>query len=358
MASLIFKWLPSENASSKMTKELAKAVRESLNLTPKQYRKLLSWGRERIKVLEKLMSANRWDEIADMFDKIPSRAGLIYKNAFARRDIIKAKYEAFVKDDTKKVNAGALYPYDIVNKALNCRGNQESVDRMAINKYWENFPDYFNGKSANMICVVDTSGSMTTSYGTSARPIDVAISLGMYCGERLKGPFKDYYISFASRPQLIKIEGVDFVDKVRRIYRTNLVDNTNLEATFDLLLDIARKPGVKKEDIPETVVVISDMQIDAARGGWDYYTNTRNATPMDTMMESMRKKWAAYGIKMPKLIYWNVNATGNADFLDDGPNVTYVSGCSPTIFTSVLTGKTGKDLMYDTLNKARYEAIH
>ena len=360
--SLLAKWLPSENASSEKTKTVGAAVRKALNITSRQYRKTLSVLRERIKVVEKLMSANRWDEIE--FDKIPSRAGLIYKNAFARRDIIKAKYEAFVKDDTKKVNAGALYPYDIVNKALasfnvwsNRPASLSDVDRMAINKYWENLPDYFNGKSANMISVIDTSGSMNNSYGPSARPIDVAISLGMYCGERLNGPFKDYYISFASRPQLIKIEGVDFVDKVHRIYRTNLVDNTNLEATFDLLLDIARKPGVKKEDIPETIVVISDMQIDAARGGWNYYTNTRNATPMDTMMESMRKKWAAYGIKMPKLIYWNVNATGNADFLDDGPNVTYVSGCSPTIFTSVLTGKTGKDLMYDTLNKARYEAI-
>lgn len=360
MASLIFKWLPSENASSEKTKELAKAVRESLNLTPKQYRKLLSWGRERIKVLEKLMSANRWDEIADMFDKIPSRAGLIYKNAFARRDILKAKYETFIKDETKKVNAATLYPYDVVKKALDVivLGGRKVVDydnveRLAVNKYWENLPDYFGGNEANMMCVVDTSGSMTCGGGV--RPIDVAISLGIYCGERCRGPFQNYYISFASRPQLIKIEGVDFVDKVKRIYRTNLVDNTNLEATFDLLLKIATQPGVRKEDIPQTLVVISDMQIDSARGAYRYSGLQKN-TPR-TMMENMRKKWAAHGLTLPKLVYWNVNATGNADILDDGPNITYVSGCSPIIFKQVLSGKTGTDLMYEVLDGERYKVI-
>ena len=359
--SLATKWLPSINASNAHTIALAHKVRSYLGMTPKEYRKTLSALRERIKVLEKLMSANRWSEIADMLDKIPSRAGLIYKNAFARRDILKAAYEAFIKDDSKKVNADALYPYDIVKKALEnfdwsgrLMLDMASVDRLATNKYWENLPDYFDGREASMMCVVDTSGSMT-SIMVSVRPIDVAISLGIYCGEHCRGPFKDYYISFASRPQLIKIEGVDFVDKVHRIYRTNLVDNTDLEATFDLLLDIAKQPNVKKEDIPETIVVISDMQIDEARASWCYGASTY--APTKTLMENMRKRWAAYGLKMPKLVYWNVNATGNADILDDGPDVSYVSGCSPTIFKSILSGKTGIDLMYEVLDSKRYEVI-
>lgn len=359
--SLAAKWMPSINASNAHTIALAHKVRSYLGMTSKKYRKTLSALRERIKVLEKLMSANRWGEIADMLDKIPSRAGLIYKNAFARRDIMKAAYEAFIKDDSKKVNADALYPYDIVKKALEnfdwsgrLMLDMASVDRLATNKYWENLPDYFDGREASMMCVVDTSGSMTSIMG-SVRPIDVAISLGIYCGEHCRGPFKDYYISFASRPQLIKIEGVDFVDKVHRIYRTNLVDNTDLETTFDLLLDIAKQPNVKKEDIPETIVVISDMQIDEARASWPYGKNAY--TPTKTLMENMRKRWAAYGLKMPKLVYWNVNATGNADILDDGPDVSYVSGCSPTIFKSILSGKTGIDLMMEVLNSKRYEVI-
>ena len=356
--SLLAKWLPSENASSSETKMLAHAVRKYFDLTPKQYRKTLSILRERINVLERLMSSNQWNKIE--FDKIPSRAGLIYKNAFARRDILKAKYEPFIKDETKKVNAATLYPYDVVKKALDIIDlggrkvvDYDNVERLAVNKYWENLPDYFGGNEANLMCVVDASGSMTC--GSGVRPIDVAISLGIYCGERCRGPFQNHYISFASRPQLIKIEGVDFVDKVNRIYKTNLVDNTNLEATFDLLLKIATQPGVRKEDIPQTLVVISDMQIDSARGVYRY-SRSQKAVPR-TMMENMREKWAAHGLTLPKLVYWNVNATGNADILDDGPNITYVSGCSPIIFKQVLSGKTGTDLMYEVLDGERYKVI-
>ena len=268
--SLLGKWMPSENASAPSTKIMGNIVREHLNMTHKQYRKTLSMLRERINIVERLMSENSWDEIE--FDIFPSKAGLIYKNAFARRDLIAAKYEAFAKDETTTVNAGVLYPYEVVEKVradFRSRGywrserveyNGSSTDRLMLEKYWNNLKDYFNEKQSNILCVVDTSGSMR---GT---PIDVAISLGMYCAERAGGPFKDHYISFASRPQLIRIDGVDFVDKVRRIYQTNLCDNTNLTAVFDLLLDTIQHGNVKTQDIPETICVISDMEIDCQCG--------------------------------------------------------------------------------------------
>lgn len=357
--SLIAKWLPSENTSSRETVAKAKKIRTALGMTSKQYRKMLSKLRDKINVLEKLMSANRWNEIE--FDKIPSRAGLIYKNAFARRDIIAKKYEAFAKDKTTKVNASTLYPYEVVAKALKNYGyyrynknNLDETDRAMINKYWENLPDYLNGKDCSMMCVVDTSGSMTGIDATA--PINVAISLGMYCAERIGGPFKDHYISFASRPQLIKIEGIDFVDKVQRIYRTNLCDNTNLTAVFDLLLNIARRPETKKEDIPKTIVVISDMEIDSGTGSWYSSFNKWTSKTAATEMEKMREKWAAYGYELPRLIYWNVNARNNT-ILDSGPNVSFVSGMSPVIFKSVLTGKSGYDLMLETICAERYECI-
>ena len=105
-ATLPLCWLsgcPSENTSSAKTRALAAKIRTHLGWSHKQYRKTLSILRARINVLERLMSAGRWDEIE--FDKIPSKAGFKYRNAFARRDIIKAKYEAFAKDTETKVNA-------------------------------------------------------------------------------------------------------------------------------------------------------------------------------------------------------------------------------------------------------------
>lgn len=357
--SLLGKWLKSENASSAETKKLGTKTRQYFGLSSAEYRKTLSRLREQIRVLEKLMSANRWDEID--FAKIPSKAGLIYKNAFARRDIIAQKYEAFAKDKNTKVNADVLYPYEIVAKALNIEKwwwdekPLSETDRAMINKYWDCLPNYFGDKECSMMCVVDTSGSMVSNQ--AAAPINVAISLGLYCAERLRGPFANHYISFSSKPQLIKTEGIDFVDKVKRIYKTNLCENTDLEAVFNLLLSIAITPGVKKSDIPKTIVVISDMEIDDAT--YNYYWSDRASFKLwtsknsSTMMEKMRTKWAAYGLELPKLVYWNVAARNNR-ILDMGPNVSFVSGMSPTLFKQVITGKTGMELMLETICSDRY----
>lgn len=360
--SLLAKWLPSENASSKVTKEAGNIVRMYLKMTHKEYRKTLSELRSKINIVEKLMSENRWEEIE--FDKLPSKAGLIYKNAFARRDIIAKKYESFAKDESTKVNASTLYPYDIVAKCVGDGWYYDfpeltDTDKAMIEKYWNNLPDYLNGKPCKMMCVVDTSGSMTGSKADS--PLNVAIALGMYCAERIGGPFHNHYISFSSSPQMIKIEGVDFVDKVRRIYSQNLCENTNIEATFDLLLNIALNPKVNEEDLPDTLVIISDMQIDSMTGpsGWGHHAlnpvkwTTQTAA---TEMEKIRAKWKAHGVECPKLVYWNVNGVNNT-ILDSGPNVSFVSGCSPVIFEQIVTGVSGYDLMLEKLLSSRYDLI-
>lgn len=357
--SLLGKWMPSENASSKETVKNARKFIRAFGFTAKTYRKMLVNIRNKIKIVETLMSQNRWEEIE--FDKIPSKAGIKYRNAFARRDIIAEKYKNFVEDKNTKVNADTLYPYEIVAAAAKgwspwgCgfTGEVNEIERAALEKYWNNLPDYFNGKSSNIMCVVDTSGSMCD--GRDIAPINVAIALGMYCAERLNGAFKNHFISFSERPNYIAIEGIDFVDKVQRIYKQNLCSNTNLEATFDLIYDTAMRKDVKIEDIPDTIVVISDMEIDGATTHW--YDESFVSFKPRTMMEDQRAKWEAVGLKMPKLVYWNVESRNRNKFLDDGPNITYVSGASPTIFEAVLKGKTGMEMMMDVLNSTRYANI-
>ena len=361
--SLLGKWLKSENASSYQTKALARKTAAAFGMTPKQYRKTLSTLRQRINVLERLMSAGKWDEIE--FDKIPSKAGLKYKNAFAKHDIERMKsernvqsYEDFAKDTNTKVNAKTLYPYEVVEKGLSvmgCRGwywnnsgvSMDNVDRLMVNKYWDNLADYFNGANFNALAVVDTSASMR---GT---PINVAISLGMYCAEKANGPFAGHYVSFSSRPQLIKTEGVDFCDKIARIYATNLCQNTNIEATFDMLLNTAIANKCSQADLPQNLIVISDMEFDAGTGYWN-----RGHNYTQTLMESIRQKWAAHGYVMPHLIYWNVDARQNNVPEDIGCGlVSYVSGFSPSIFQTIMSGKTGMDLMFEKLDSERYAVI-
>ena len=350
--SLLAKWLKSENASSAETKELANRTRTYFGLTHKEYRQYLSALRTRINIVEKLMSNNEWDKIE--FAKIPSKAGFIYKNAFAKRDA--ERYAAFINDKNTKVNATTLYPYEIVRdvtSSLTWDGDVtlDEDGRKRINKFWDNLKDYLNGAECSMLGVIDTSGSMDSSYNTSIKPIDVAISLGMYAAERMTGAFANKYISFASRPQLINIEGVDFVDKVRRIYNTNLVDNTNLEAVFNLLRDTALMPGVDKNDLPKTLVIISDMEIDDGSYWRDEQTRI-------TEMEKIRQEWTSLGLRMPKLVYWNVAARNNI-ILEDAHTEggSFVSGASPVLYEAILTGKTGIQLMLDKLQSARYEQV-
>jgi hypothetical protein len=183
-------------------------------------------------------------------------------------------------------------------------------------------------------------------------PIDVATSLGIYCAEKAQGPFAGHYISFSRNPRLIKVEGVDFVDKVRRIREADLCENTNIEGVFDLLLNTAIMNNCKQEDLPENIIIISDQEFDAARG---YYGRSENT---QTLMESIEQKWLTHGYDMPKLIYWNVQARQNNIAMMPKDGVSFVSGFSPSIFQQIMSGKTSFDLMYEVLNQERYACIN
>ena len=372
--SLLAKWLKSENTSASKSRVLANKTRIAFGMTHKQYRKTLSILRARINIVERLMSENRWDEIE--FDKIPSRAGMIYKNAFARHDIERMKndptvqsYADFAKDTTKKVNAKALYPYECVAEAMKAMQNGwygyrrsvalDDTNRLMVNKYWDNLADYFAGASFNGMAIVDTSGSMCGSNADA--PINVAISLGLYCAEKAKGPFANHFITFSSNPTFVKTEGVDFCDKVVRMSQADWGGSTNVEAAFDMMLDTAIRNHCSQSDIPENLIIISDMEFNSCvtsgareTGRWGSYS--RN-TPNDTLFEAMSKKWASYGFKMPHLIFWNVQARQNNVPMIGNGNVSYVSGMSPSIFETIMSGKTGYDLMMEKLNSERYACI-
>lgn len=359
--SLLAKWLPSQNASNNETKKLGHIMAKYLGISNKQYRKTLSTLRERIKVLEKLMSANRWDEIE--FDKIPSKAGLIYKNAFARRDILVKKYEAFAKDTTTKVNAEALYPQEIAERIFNSCGYGDwgrtilsETDRLMFQKYWDNLKDFYNGREENGIAIVDVSGSM---IGT---PMNAAVSLGAYIAEKAHGPFANHFITFSNRPQLVRFEGVDIVDKFVRCSNADWGGTTNLKAVFDLLLKTAKNQNTRVEDMPTRLYIFSDMEFDSCVSfdngnydSWGYYRMTSESS-IRTGLESIKEKWAREGYKLPQVIFWNLNARNN-NIPAIGEGFSYVSGFSPSMIDCILTGKDGYDLMLEKLMSKRYEAV-
>ena len=355
--SLAAKWQPSENSSSFETKKLAKRFRKAWRLSSKEYRQILSHIRAKINLVESQMSANEWDEID--FATIPSVAGFRYRKCFFRRDETSERYIEFMENKDTKVKASVLYPYQVVHEALKYISYDRSIHnlffepffygspakREAINKYWDNLTDYFKGASLNALCVIDTSGSM------EGLPIEVATSLGLYCADKAKGPFQNHYISFSSKPQLVKIEGKDFWEKVVNIQQANLCENTDIEKTFMYILGVAKKYYLTQEDMPEQIIVISDMQVDLTT------INYMSEAALCSVMEKMREVWEQAGYQMPKLVYWNVNAQKPTFSEQMSENVSFVSGCSPILFKGILTGKTGIEMMKEMLNAPAFEGI-
>ena len=353
--------MPSQNASNADTRRLGHVLANFLGMTSREYRKTLSTLRERINVLERLMSAGRWQDI--QFDKIPSKAGLIYRNAFARRDILVKKYEVFAKSKDTKVNADALYPHDVAHRAFAMRYNTNLEDptRLMLQKYWDNLKDFYNGREENGIAVVDVSGSM------SGTPMEAAVSMGAYIADKAHGPFANHFITFSAHPELVRFEGVDIVDKLNRCTRADWGMNTNVQAVFDMLLDTAMKQNVKAEDMPDKLFIFSDMEFDECvtfdtpktthrNTWWDSGRTVRDENEVNSDLELIAKQWAAAGYKLPHVIFWNLDARQN-NIPAMGGRFSYVSGFSPVMIQTILGGKDGYDLMLEKLNSERYAAI-
>ena len=365
--SLLAKWMKSENTSSRDSQRLGDVTRRYLGMSHKQYRKTLSILRARINVLERLMSEGRWDEIE--FDKFPSKAGMKYKNAFARHDLERAKnenvqtYADFAKDTTKKVNASVLNPVDIADQIFKYNGwgyrsNPSETDRLMWQKYWDNQKDYYNGRQENGIAIVDVSGSM------SGQPMNAAVSMGAYIAERGKGPFKDHFITFSSNPALVRFDGVDIYDKFQRARQADWGGSTNIEATFDMMLNVARQNHVPASDMPQTLYIFSDMEFNACMScgarstdRWGYGSRINGGEAgVNTLLEGIAQKWARYGYELPRVIFWNLDARqDNIPAL--GGRFSYISGFSMNMIEQVLSGEDGYSLMMKKLDTERYACI-
>lgn len=333
--SLLAKWLPSVNTSSYLTRQQAYKVRRYLGLTPKQYRKTLSRLRAKLDVVERKMCSNEWGAID--YEAVPSRASLIYKGAFNKHD--EARYSRFIKAveaGEAKINAGTLFPHDIVGKVLN------GEDNKTLEVLWKNLPDYLNGSENNAIVVADVSGSM------NGLPLSISIGLAMYFAERNKGPFANKFITFSESPSLQDVRGATLFDRVRNLNSAAWTMNTNLQAVFDLILNAATCHGLEQKDLPRTLLIVSDMEFDEA--------TSRNDK---TNLEVIRKKFERAGYKMPNLVFWRVNTiTNQSPVTVNDRGVCLVSGASPVIVEMVLKNEVSPlKVMLDVLNRERYKAI-
>lgn len=336
--SLLGKWMPSCNTSSKAKREMAKFFMKQLNMREKGYRKLLSNLRNKIRIVESMMCRQKWGEIP--YDKIPSRASMIYRKAFGRHDSTRyTEYLEAVKKGEKKINVKNLYPYELLQRA--------SVSDETVEVMWKNLPDY-TGKGESAIVVADVSGSMTSGYRTSVVPLMVSVSLAIYFAERNKGIFQNKFITFTNTPKLFEIQGKSLSDKYLSVIGDRPAENTNLFAVFKLLVDTAVKYKANVEDMPQKIYIISDMEFDSAMGG----TNT-NFEEIDRLYQTT--KYAR-----PQLVFWNVCSRHDQQPVTvDDKGTFLVSGLTPKIFEAVMKSQSvgPMELMLDILNAERYAKI-
>lgn len=359
--SLLAKWMPSVNCSSNEKKRLAHIIVSQLNITEKQYRKMLSKLRSYLKVVEVSMSKKEWSEID--YSAVPSRANLIYNNAFLRNDEERRRtyLENLQKGETK-INAGVLFPHDIVhkyNKSDSWMKEIKSADDAALEELWKALPDFVNG-AGNTICVVDGSGSMTFSVGgTRVTALDVANALAIYFSERSSGQFKDNYITFSMNPQLVNFSNAKSLrEKIEIALNYSEVANTDIEAVFDLILQTAVNKKMAQDELPQNILILSDMEFDncvgtCARNGWGINRPTKK------LFEVFAEKYAEYGYKLPRLVFWNINSrTGTIPVKENDLGVALVSGFSPAIAKMVLSNNIDPlECLLEQINSERYAII-
>ncbi len=338
---LAAKWAPREK-SSKST--IAFELRKALGLTPREYRKLLSTTTN---VVESQMCAKTWNEIN--FSHVPSLASARYQKAFGRNagEAYAAYLRELQKPETErnpkvKINASAVYPYDVVKSVV--KGNAA-----VANEQWKALPNYVG--NARIMPMVDVSGSMgSLRYSTgTVQPIDVSISLGLYLSEKNTSDFKDMFLTFSGSPKLEVLKGT-LSQRVAQLKKASWQMNTNLHKAFEEILRVAVKGKVSQEDMPEILLILSDMQFDAC---------TRFD---DSAQEMIKRKYAEAGYTVPKIVFWNLSPYGNSNtpvrFDDKG--VCHVSGFSPAIMKSVLSVEDLEDftpfnIMCKTLMSERYD---
>lgn len=338
--SLLAKWIKTADASTAKTRKLGILTAQKLGYPVYNFKRMVRALRKHIGVIESLMSAGRWDEI--QYSEVPSRAMMIYRKAFERHD--EDRYKDFINKAVKgeaKINASTLYPYDLVEKIMRFGYRFSIKEDKAIEAQWRQLPDYVE-EGTNALVIADTSGSMM------GRPINTAVGLAIYFAERNKGAYHNMWMSFSANPHIHVLEGETLAQKIRSIDRDDWMQNTDLKAAFNLVLDIAIKNNVPKEEMPKSLIVISDMEIDfCGNREWTFY-------------DKMKAKFAKEGYDIPNIIFWNVDSRHDVFHADSKrKGVQLVSGQSAGIFKQVMSciGMTPVEAMLKVIDSERYDAI-
>ena len=348
-ASLLGKWLPSVGASSAETRRYARILCEDFGWTYEKYRKTLSKLRKYLDVVERKMSAKEWGKID--YEKVPSKANLIYNNAFLRNDENRRrKYLESLQKGEAKINAGVLQPHEIVSKYTESGGwwnNSVKDYDETLEQLWKNLPDM---TVSNTLVVRDGSGSMCSPISGQTTCLDVATALTVYMCDHNTGGWKGKFVTFSSHPEVVDISAEETLhDKLDKISGYDDCSNTDIYSTMKLILDTAVNNKIPQEEMPEMIVVVSDMGFDGGRFNFN-----------KALFENIIEEYESHGYKMPKICFWNINDRNDngIPLQKNDMGLILCSGFSVQIMKMFMSNNLDPyQVLIETINNPRYDAI-
>jgi len=234
--------------------------------------------------------------------------------AAARANLLAAAAEG-------KVLGRRLMPHEMVSQMMAPRG-VSAGEATILEAQWSSMRSTV-GSLGKMIPLVDVSKSME---GT---PMTVAIALGILISEVTHPAFRDRFITFETAPQWCNFTGCTTLrDKVTRAMEAPWGGSTNLTAALELVLQVALEANLPPSELPESLIVLSDMQFN-------------QADPRLTTFEWLKERFAAAGYTLPKIVFWNLRGdTRGFPATSFAENVQMLSGFSPALLRLVLDGET------------------
>lgn len=340
--SLCAKWIPSENKKLDKKHSMNKKLARRMNLTPAQLRKAyLSPLRKQLDILERRMCAKEWEEIN--FDKVPSVAMHIHgKPDHAFESHLKDKFlewKGKLAKGEAKVNAAVLFPHQVVSEYF----TRSEVDEL-LEAQWKVLVEQAAqmGDLSKTLVLSDVSGSM------SGRPMEVSIALGLMVSSLGQDDFKDLVLTFESKPKFHHVVGETLFDRVRCLRDAPWGGSTDFAAAFREILRVAKSAKLTEDQMPQRLIVISDMQFNHADDNFD------------TNFAVLKRDFREAGYDVPQLVFWNVNGSASDFPVHSGEaNVALVSGFSTAILKSVLTGEelTPLQTVLNVVLDERYDRI-
>lgn len=303
-----------------------------------EFRRLLAEGRKN--VVERAMCSKQWNEIK--YPHVPSVAMSRYTKAFGKHDPQGfEKFKEKLEKGETKVNASVLFPHDLTRSILN------DGDCTVADAQFVAMPNWVGDSKMRIMVLCDSSGSMGAIVGGSVQALHVSSSLSLYCSDRIPAdsPFHRKFMQFESESKLCDWKGHTFSEayglgknpmnpsKNMWCASHGIFDGacgaTRIDKALDTLLTNAKMFGATNEQIPNMLMIISDMQFHGIPEG----------TNGDTVVEHCLKKWEEAGYTRPKILYWSLTGYAGSPATVSHKDVALVSGFSPSILEAIMSAE-------------------